>query len=150
MLKKKIIIILIFLFACCYFLNISYATNTGTVYLTSNQDIIEKGEEIEIILNIEDVKTAAFTSYLYYDDSNMEYVSGPDNTNIIGNRIIFVWYDTTGGTGAKDGELAKFKFKAKEDGLATFCIQGEFYNRFGQLIQTEFKEKQVQIRKRKN
>lgn len=123
----------------------SYAYTTGTVYLSSSKDIIEKDQELEITISIANAKTAAFTSYLYFDDTKLEYVSGPENTNIIGNRIIYVWYDETGGNGAKEGELTKFKFKAKEDGLATFSIEGEFYNNTGQLIQTDVKEIQLQI-----
>lgn len=147
MLKKKIIIILIFMLTCCYSLNFSYAINTGTVYLANNQEVIEKGNEVEITINIENAKTAAFTSYLYFDNLKLEYISGPENTNVIDNRVIFVWYDTMGGSGAKNGELAKFKFRAKENGLATFTVQGEFYSEVGQLIQTDFKETQIQIGK---
>lgn len=136
--------ILIFLFI---FFNISYAFNIGTVYLSSRKDVLEKGEEIEITLSIENAKTSAFTSYIYFDDLKLEYVSGPENTNIVDNRIIFVWYDSTGGSSPKEGELAKFKFRAKENGLATFSIEGEFYNNIGQLMETNFKETQVQIGK---
>lgn len=132
---------------CCYSLNFSYAINTGTVYLANNQEVIEKGNEVEITINIENAKTAAFTSYLYFDNLKLEYISGPENTNVIDNRVIFVWYDTMGGSGAKNGELAKFKFRAKENGLATFTVQGEFYSEVGQLIQTDFKETQIQIGK---
>lgn len=146
--KKKIFFIInyifIFLFLVAFF-KISYASTTGTVYLSSNKDRIEKEEEIEISLSIENAKTAAFTSYLYFDDTKFEYVSGPENTNVVENRIIWVWYDEAGGKNSKTGELAKFKFKAKEEGLATFTANGEFYSEVGQLIQTDFKEIQVQV-----
>lgn len=130
-----------------FFVNISYASTTGIVYLTTNYEIMEKGEEIEIVVNIDDTKTASFNFSLYFDDSKLECVSAPETTNIVGNRIICVWYDTQGGNGAKQGELAKFKFKTKEDGIATFSIQGEFYSEKGQLIQTKFVNKQIQIGK---
>ncbi len=148
--KKKIFLIInyiaTFLFFVTFF-KISYASTTGTVYLSSNTDKIEKEEEIEISLLIENTKTAAFTSYLYFDDTKFAYVSGPENTNVVENRIIWVWYDETGGENSKSGELAKFKFKAKEEGLATFTVNGEFYSEVGQLIQTDFKEMQVQVGK---
>lgn len=151
--KKKVIDLIsyslaisLFIFSCVFH-TASYATNTGEVFLTSNQEKMEKGEEIEITVHIKDTKTAAFDFSLYYDESKLEYIGGPENTNVIDNRIIFVWYDTQGGKAAKEGELAKFKFKAKEDGLATFSLQGEFYSQIGQLIQTENREKQIQIGK---
>jgi len=142
---KRIVIIFVIIGLVFYFFTISYATETANVFLSTKQDAIEKGEEIEIILNIEKVKTAAFTSYLYFDNEKLELIEGPENTNVIGNRIIYVWYDTKGGEGAKEGEIAKFILKAKEEGIATFTIQGEFYNQRGELISTECKEKQIRI-----
>lgn len=148
MLKNRIIIVSLFLLLLLLSsFSSSYATKTGTVYLESNQKIIKKGEEIDITVNLKDSKTAAFDFSLYFDESKFEIVSSPENTNVIGNQIIYVWYDPTGGGSAKDGELATFKFRAKEDGLATFTIKGEFYSQEGQLIQTDFKEEQVQIGK---
>lgn len=141
---KKIIILMIISISY-YFCTICYASETATVFLTSNQDTIKKGEEIEITLHIEKSKTAAYTSYLYFNNEKFEFIEGPENTNVIENRIIHVWYDKMGGEGAKEGELAKFILKAKEDGVATFTLQGEFYNQEGKLIQTEIQEKQIQI-----
>ena len=126
-------------------LKTSYASTTGTIYLSSNKQTIVNEEEVEISICIKNAVTSAFTSYLYFDNSKLEYVSGPENTNIIGNRIIYVWYDETGGKVSKDGELAKFKFKAKENGITTFNVEGEFYSNVGQLIQTNFEEIQIQI-----
>lgn len=140
----------IFIFIFCYaFHTISYATNTGVVLVSSNKEVIEKGEEVEITVSIENAKTAAFDFSLYFDELKLEYISGSDNTNVIGNRVIFVWYDIEGGRGAKEGELVTFKFRAKEDGLTTFSLQGEFYSQTGQLIQTEVNEKQIQIGREK-
>lgn len=149
--KKKIIILIsLFLFAFCYvFHTDSYAINKGIVLINSNKEVIEKGEEVEITVYIENAKTAAFHFFLYFDELKLEYISGPEYTNVIGNRVIFVWYDAKGGSGAKEGELVKFKFRAKDNGLATFSLQGEFYAQTGQLIQTEEKEKQIQIGKEK-
>ena len=142
--------IVIFMFVFCFFLNVSYSATTGRVYLTTNKDVLEKSEEIEVAVNIENTKTVAFNFFLYFDDSKLEYESGPDNTNVIGNRIVFDWYDLQGGSGAKQGELAKFKFRAKEDGTVTFTIQGEFYSEKGQLIQTDFVYNQIQIGKKQS
>ena len=127
--NKKIIcfIIILLLFGSLY--TISNAVETGTVYLTSNKNKIEKGDEIEIAVNLKNSATAAFDFSLYFDTSKFEYISKLDNTNVVDNRVIFVWYDNTGGEKAKQGEIAKLKFKAKEDGLATFSVEGEFYNK---------------------
>jgi len=52
-----------------------------------------------------------------------------------------------GGNTAKQEELGKLVFKAKEDGIANFVIDGEFYSEKGQLIKTDFESLQVQIGK---
>ena len=143
--KKKIIAVLFIFIIIVTSFKISNATTIGKVYIESNTNMVQKGEEIEITINIENVKTAAYNYSLYFDELKFEYISNIENTNVKENRIISVWYDTKGGKEAKQGELAKFKFKAKEDGIATFIVQGEFYNEKGQQIETEFIEKQITI-----
>lgn len=144
---KMLVLVCIYILAFCYLFYNSKATSMATVYLSSNKITIEKGEEIEIALLMENAKTAAYDINMYFDNTKLEYISGPENTNIIENRIISVWYDQAGGNEAKDGELAKYVFKAKEEGKSAFYIQGEFYDSLGNLIDTNFKEMQVQIGK---
>ena len=145
---KICILVFIYILAFCYLFYNSKATSMGTVYLSSNKTSIEKGEEIEIAILIENAKTAAYDINMYFDNTKLEYISGPENTNIIENRIISVWYDQAGGNEAKDGELAKYVFRAKEKGKSAFHIQGQFYDSLGNLIDTNFKEMQVQIGKK--
>lgn len=142
-----IIYFIIFMIINMYRPLFSYATTSGKVYLTGNKDAIETGEEIEITLHIQNNKTAAYNANLYFDNEKMEYLSGPENTNIVGNHIIVVWYDSQGGAGAKQGELSKFVFRAKQKGLANFAIEGKFYTQEGQRIQTNFEGIPIQIGK---
>lgn len=137
-------------FMVCFFMYRSNASSITDVYVTTKTDLIEKGEEIEVNINMKNNKTAAFTSYLYFDNTKLEYVSGPDNTRVIDNRIISVWYDELGGKGEKEGQIAKYKFKAKENGIANFVADGEFYTKEGQLLQTNFQESQLQIGKQES
>ena len=132
----------------CLMITKSFANTTGTVYLNTNKEIVEIGEEIEVTINIENIKTAAFTAYLNFDNTKFEYISGTENTNVIGNRVITLWFDQLGGKQAKTGELIKLKFKAKANGLANFVISGQFYSENGQLIETDFKELQVEVGKK--
>ena len=132
----------------CLMITKSFANTTGTVYLNANKEIVEIGEEIEVTINIENIKTAAFTAYLNFDNTKFEYISGTENTNVIGNRVITLWFDQLGGKQAKTGELIKLKFKAKANGLANFVVSGQFYSENGQLIETDFKELQVEVGKK--
>lgn len=149
--NKKILLLILFLFLINIILSYrTYADTTGNVYLESNKDVIEVNEEVEISVNINNFKTAAFTLYLYFDDSKFEFIKEnkeDSNINVDNNRIIYVWYDNQGGNSPGRGSIATFKFKAKENGLATFNIDGEFYTEKGQEVKTTFKEKQIQIGK---
>lgn len=147
MLKRKVIITTMLIILICSIGTICSATQTGTVYLESSQNTVEKGDEVEITVNLSDNGVAAFDFSLYFDETKWEYVSDIENTNVDNNRILYVWYDETGGKSPKQGELAKFKFKAKNNGLSTFSIYGEFYNTSGQLIEMNFEEAQVEIGK---
>lgn len=142
----KLISIVIILFIMSCFGENSNAVTTGTVYLQSNKSIFEKGEELEIAVFIENAKTVSFSTDLYFDNSKLEYIPDIENANLVdNNHILLVWYDSTGGSNPKEGELVKYKFKAKESGIVTFHLEGEFYDEARELIQTEFKDVQVQI-----
>lgn len=145
--KNNLVILFIVIFIILAMSTTSFATKNGIVYLESNQDVVEKGDEIEVTVNLKNVTTAACDFSLYFDEDKWEYVSKIENANVDKNRILFVWYDTNGGRSAKQGELAKFKFKAKENGLSTFSIEGDFYNSVGQKLEVDFQEKQVQVGK---
>lgn len=144
--KRMYISILMFLTIFCIPIY-NKATTTATVYLQSNRDIVEIDEEVEISFYIKNAKTAAFDTTIYFDETKLELVNKPENSNVNGNQIKIVWYDAKGGSGAKENELGKIKFKAKNKGMANFVINGEFYTEKGQLIQTNFEALQVQIGK---
>ncbi len=95
---KKMIFLLIFI--CGYLINVVNATNQSIVKLSTNKKIVQIGEEIELTIDIDNL-TAAFTIYLEFDNTKLDYISGPENTNLINNKIIHVWYDKTGGKGKK-------------------------------------------------
>lgn len=144
---KKIvnILMLLILFITISFSYSSIAVTTATVNLKSNKTIVEKGEEVQISINITGQKTASYLANLYFDDTKLEFVSGPENVKVDENNVKILWYDEQGGTGAKLGELDKIIFKAKDNGAANLVISGEFYTDKAQLIQTNFENLQVQI-----
>ena len=143
-LKKYIITLLILIF---FDATISYSATKSKVYLTANKDILEIGEEIEITINLQNSKTSAYNANIYFDDTKMELISKNDNIYVIGNHIIILWYDKQGEVGAKEGKLETLVFKAKQEGIANFTIQGQFYNEKAQEIETEFNQLQIQIGK---
>ncbi len=125
----------------------SNSQTTATVYLTSNKDTIEKGEEVEISFHIKNQKTAAYFITIYFDETKLEWVSGPENIKVEENQVKILWHDKQGGKGAKEGKLGKIILKAKEEGLANLVIDGEFFSAKEQFIQTNFQSAQIQIGK---
>jgi len=143
--KKIICSLIISIFFSMFCINEVFAYTDAQVNLSSDKNTIKAGEEIEIVLSIENAKTAAFTTYIYFDNSYLEYVKGPKMSNLDNNRIIYVWYDENGIGDSKDGELARFTFKAKKDGFTSFNINGEFYDEDGDVIKADFKDFEIRI-----
>ena len=138
--KKIISIILIFIIVISLNIlignsNISLAAENLTIK-TDNQ-AIQKNENFKIYINIGNIKVASYTLNIYFDNDKLEYISGPENTNVVNNRIINVWYDQTGGKNTRQNQdIAVFEFKAKETGVVNFNLTGEFYDSNGSRINT--------------
>ncbi len=137
---KKIVIFLIILFMLT---NISIITlaveneNLDSVYLQATNTEIENGEEFSFTINLANIDVAAFDIQIYFNNELLEYIAGPENTNVSGSKIITVWYDETGGEHPKQNcELVKYTFKAKEIESEYIAIQGEFYNAEGVQVQS--------------
>lgn len=136
---KKIVISLIILLML---ININLITlaveneNQDSVYLHVPNTEIKSGEEFSFTINLANIDVAAFDMHIYFNNELLEYVSGPENTNVVGSKIITVWYDETGGKNTKQNcELVKYTFKAKEIESEYIAIQGEFYDAEGIQIQ---------------
>lgn len=87
--KVLLIVIMLLGISTC-----SEAATTASVKLTANRDIIENGEQVEISFNIIGQKTAAYLTNIYFEDSKLEFVSGPENIVVDKNLIKIVWHDT--------------------------------------------------------
>lgn len=142
---KKIIFLILF-FISIIFCNYSFAESKANVYLTSNKSVVKKGEEIEISVNIEDNTISAYDLNLYFDTDKFEYIKEDDLSNLENDHIISLWYDETGGSNPKSGNFKTFKFRAKEDGTGYFIVNGNFYTKNGQKINTSFRETSVEIK----
>lgn len=143
--KKTICLIIGTLIMCIFCINKVFAYTDVQVNLSSDKNTAKDGEEIELILSLENAKTAAFTSYIYFDNSYFEYVKGPKMSNLDNNHIIYVWYDENGVGDSKDGELARFTFRAKKDGSTSFNVNGEFFDEDGDLIDVNFNDVEISI-----
>lgn len=137
---KKIIFGLVFLLVLLGNYIESFAMqneNQDSIYLNVSNTEIKNGEEFTFTINLADMDVAAFDIQIYFNNELLEYVSGPENTNVVGSKMITVWYDETGGENPKQNcELVKYTFKAKEIESEYIAIQGEFYNSEGVQLQS--------------
>ena len=113
--------------------NISIAIEN--LILSTENENVNINESFKIYVNIGEIKTASYTLNIYFDNSKVEYLSGSENTNVVNNRIINIWYDKNGGEKTKSNEqIAVFEFKAKEIGTTSFYLNGEFFDSKGNSI----------------
>ena len=137
---KKIIFVLVFLLVLLGNYIESFAMqneNQDSIYLNVPNTEIKNGEEFTFTINLANIDVAAFDIQIYFNNELLEYVSGPENTNVVGSKMITAWYDETGGEHPKQNcELVKYTFKAKEIKSEYIAIQGEFYNAEGVQVQS--------------
>ena len=108
---KKIIYLIITIFMIILF---SYplksrALENATFYLQSDKDNVIIGDEFEVSLNLKGINTSAYSIEIFFDTTKLEFISGPENSNVIGNKVKIVWYDSNGGAEAKKGKIEKLK-----------------------------------------
>jgi len=141
--KRVVIALIIFV---TIFLTCDFVYATDNVILAVDKNAIKKGDVITLSVNIRDISVSALNMKLSFDTNKFDYVEGPEAINIIGNKILHVWYDETGGKTPKRNEtIASFKFRAIENGDADFKIDGVFYNPYEKEIPVSFSNIRVNI-----
>ena len=142
--KLKILILEIVILLISIFFNFSFAQEK--ILVESDMIAVEKGQKFNIAIKVEDSNICATSLKLFYDESKIEFVKGPDNSNRVKNAIIFIWFDETGGRKPlNNGEIASFEFIAKETGTAEFNVKGEFYNQNEEEIDRPIENRNIEI-----
>ena len=142
---KRSFILVIFIFIIL--INISIVNATEQMQILSNKNEVEVGEEIEINIEIKNPEVQAFTLEIYWDKSVLEYVSGPENSNNLENRIIYTWinennekYETI--------NIETFIFKAIQKEATNITVTGEFYNINGDEIKIDDSNLEIKVGKK--
>ena len=138
---KKIYFIIIIFLNILIFPIISDAKTS--VQLKTDYSKINVGEQFDISVEITGDKVFAIDMDIYFDSNIIEYISGPENTNLVDGRIKLSWFDENA-EGKTNFSLENFVFKQKQDGRTNISIKGNCYNEFGDLIETEFKNLQIE------
>ena len=139
--KKIYILILLFLM---FILKTNISSAEAMLVISSDKTKVEVGEEINVSIKLKSVKVASFTLEIYWDTTRLEYISGPQNSNNLSNRILYSWISDNGEN--KDNILIdSFKFKAIQDGTANIVATGEFYNSNGELLDINDNNLEIKI-----
>ena len=148
--KKKVFYIFLILVLLLNLCNISLAVNNKeklSLKIENEKKEVYLDETFKIYVNLGDINVLAYTINLYFDNSRLEYVEGPENTNILNNRIISIWYDEKGGTNPKQNEeIAGFTFRAIKEGSCNFNLSGEFFDINGNNLNVNESNIQLKIK----
>ena len=142
---NKIFILLILIFTI--FLNHKIVHAEEEMQIFSNKNEIEAGEEIEVNIQINNPEVQALTLEIYWDKSVLEYISGPEHSNNLENRIIYTWINENG-ENYETINIETFVFKALQNGTANITVTGEFYNVNGEQIKIDDSSLEIKVGKK--
>lgn len=121
------------------------------IEVTSSKEIVEKGEEFEITVGVNNTSIASLTLQIYFDIAKLEYLNRTKNSNFSQNRVIYTWVDSLAGeTNSESNEIEKFTFRALQDGIANIVVTGEFYDKNGNKIEIDDGSFQIQVGSKEN
>ena len=148
--KRKIFYIFLILILSSSFQAFSLAENNEEnliLKIENDKKEVYLDETFKIYIDIGKISVSAYTLNLYFDNSKLEYAEGPENTNILNNRIITIWYDEKGGINPKGNEqIAEFTFRAIEEGNINFNLSGEFFDKDGNVLNVNEANIQLKIK----
>lgn len=137
-------IFLLIIFTIIILINAVYAEEEMQIF--SNKDTVEAEEEFEINIEIKNSEIQAFTLEIYWDRAVLEYISGPENSNDLENRIIYTWINEDNEK-YEEINVEPFIFKALQNETANIIVTGEFYNINGEEIQIEDSSLEIKVGK---
>ena len=135
---------ILFLLVILFFVNIPVTSANSEIIVTFNKSNLQIDENVEAKINIANVDIASFTLELYFSETKLEYISGPENSNYSNGRILYTWVSENG-ENKSNIDVGTFVFKGKEDGVSDIVVTGEFYNSEGKQINLPNSISQLQI-----
>ena len=130
---KNIVALIILIALLSSVISLSTVSAQSGLNINTNKNNVTKGEEIDANIYITNSAVAAFTLEIYFDTNKLEYVSGPANSNLVQNRVIYTWTSNSG-KGQDKIEIHNLKFKAIADGTASIIATGIFYDANGKEV----------------
>ena len=120
------------------FISITY-TYAQTNIVLETVDEVNINEEFNLDINVYGNDVNALTINILYDSSKVEFIGDNDNVEVYENKLIYTWYDETGGINPKKNEnIISLKFKAIGGGKINFGLNGEVYNLEGEINEINY------------
>lgn len=141
--KKNMIIFILIISILIININISLAQSQ--IQIIANKNIIEKGEELKLKIEVNDAEIASFTLEIYLDKTKIEYKKGEENTHDAGDRIIYTWVSDTG-ENSNNIITDELVFQGGEAGSTNVVVIGEFYNSKGEKIDIKSSYLEIKIK----
>lgn len=129
--KKFITVLIIMLLMLLLNNNIIHAEQN--IPLIVDKQNIKLDEELKLKINLNNIGIATFTIEIYFDNTKLEYINGPENSNYSNNRIIYTW-TSENGKNSNNIETGDFILKGKQEGNANIVVIGEFYDEGGNSL----------------
>lgn len=130
--KKIITIFTIFTIILIGFSINSFAESKKVII--KNKEKINLEEQVEIKVELQDAYIAALTLEIYWDNTKLEYNSGPQNSNKVDNKVLYTWVSENG-KNKQEIKIEGFNFVAKQEGITSIVVTGEFYNENGKKVE---------------
>lgn len=128
--SKKIIIILIVVLSLV--IQKTFA-QSSVLQIIADKNKLTVGEEGSLTIKLPRTNIASFTLEIYFNHDNLDYVSGPENSNETENKIKYTWTDSEA-KGQDNIEVGPFTFRAIGGSSAQINVIGEFYDKNGNEV----------------
>lgn len=140
--RKTVVMLIILILLLLLGMNKSLAESK--IKIIADNEVIKQGEETKIRIELNNTNVAAFTLEIFWDNTKLEYISGPENSNYSNNRIIYTKVNDKG-VSEDTIDVDGFVFKGNKDGIANVVVTGDFYTSSGETVDLDIASLQIQI-----
>lgn len=142
--KNSKSIVMLFILILLLLLGINKSLAESKMEIIADNEVIKQGEETKIRIELNNTNIAAFTLEIFWDNTKLEYISGPENSNYSNNRIIYTKVNDKG-VSEDTIDVDGFVFKGNKDGIANVVVTGDFYTSNGETVDLDIASLQIQI-----
>ena len=142
--KTRKIILILAISVLLLLVGMNKSLAESKMQVIANNEVIKQGEETKIRIELNNADIAALTLEIFWDNTKLEYISGPETSNYSNNRIIYTWANDKG-IGENIINIDGFNFKGITDGTANIVVTGNFYTPNGEIVDLDNANLQIRV-----